>query len=162
MNVNLVDYFRKGPIRQNEYVVKPGDNLYKIAKQYGVTVDDLLQANDLMSTVIYPNQVLIISKSVPSGAMYFVEYVVKPDDTLQKISQTLNIPTEVIGKYNDVTKLVLAENQVLSIPARYNVYTIKENDSLETILSKTKMTLEEFTEANLKNLLVPGTNVYVK
>ncbi len=162
MNVNISEYLRNSNNRQNAYTVQPGDSLYKIAKSFGVTVEDLMNANNLQTTKIYPNQVLIISKSIPSGAMYFIEYVVRPDDTLEKISTTLNVPTEIIGKYNDVTKLILAQGQVLQIPGEYNTYVIEENDTLESVLTKLNVTLEEFIEANLANLLTPGTLVYYK
>ena len=45
-----------------QYVVKPGDSLYMIAKAHGITVDELKNANHLVSNVIYPNQVLLIPK----------------------------------------------------------------------------------------------------
>lgn len=156
MNANLGDFIRMSP---NKYVVKPGDTLYKIAKQFNVSVGDLMEANDLKNTTIYPEQVLIISKSVPNGGIYFVEYVVKPQDTLAKIAQETGVSTEVIGKYNDVTKLILEENQVLQIPKPLLTYTITADDTLETILAKTKLTLEEFLDLNLLNFLVPGTQI---
>ncbi|HHU55166.1 MAG TPA: LysM peptidoglycan-binding domain-containing protein [Acholeplasmataceae bacterium] len=162
MRVNLFDYYRKSPIRQTEYVVKQGDTLYNIAKNHGVTVKDLMKINDLHNTLIYPDQVLVIPKSVPSGAMYFMEYVVTKDDTLEKISKQFDVPTEEIGRYNDVTKLILAEGQVLTIPTRYKVYTVKDGDSLSTILRNTNMTQEEFINANIDNLIKPGMTVYVK
>ena len=46
-----------------QYIVKPGDSLYMIAKKYGVTVEELKQSNHLASNMIYPNQVLFIPKT---------------------------------------------------------------------------------------------------
>ena len=42
------------------YIVKKGDTLSHIAKAYSVSLDELIQANDLASTVIYPGQTLVI------------------------------------------------------------------------------------------------------
>ena len=67
-----------------QYVVKQGDSLYKIAKEYGVTVNELLNVNGLKNALIYPNQVLIIPLN-NNGEIYFVEYVVKENDTLESI-----------------------------------------------------------------------------
>ena len=67
----------------NEYVVKKGDSLYTISKKYNVSVDDLLKVNGLTSALIYPNQVLIIPLT-NNGNVYFMEYVVKENDSLKQ------------------------------------------------------------------------------
>lgn len=46
------------------YYVKPGDTLWKIAKEYRSTVDTIMQVNDLKDNIIYPGQQLIIPKKV--------------------------------------------------------------------------------------------------
>jgi LysM repeat protein len=42
------------------YVVRPGDNLYRIALRYGTTVHRIMAANGCYTTIIVPGQVLII------------------------------------------------------------------------------------------------------
>ena len=44
------------------YTVKSGDSLYKIAQQYGVTVNDLIRINNLTNTTLQIGQKLIIPK----------------------------------------------------------------------------------------------------
>ena len=73
-----------------QYVVKQGDSLYKIAKEYGVTVNELLNVNGLKNALIYPNQVLIIPLN-NNGEIYFVEYVVKENDKFEGIANKYNI-----------------------------------------------------------------------
>ena len=148
--------------RNESYIVQKGDSLYKIAQKYGVTVEELMEANKLESTVIYPNQVIVIPVKVNNGGMYFQEYVIEPNDTLEMISQKLNVSTDLIGRYNDLTKLVLVENQILKIPYSYKTYVIMEDDTLETILTKTNMTAEDLIKANADKWLAPGTVIYVK
>lgn len=46
------------------YYVKPGDTLWKIAKEYRSTVECIMQANDLNDDKIYPGQQLLIPKKV--------------------------------------------------------------------------------------------------
>ena len=47
-------------LRTVYYTVKPGDNLTHIATRFGTTVDAIVRANNLPSTVIYTGQVLSI------------------------------------------------------------------------------------------------------
>ena len=148
--------------RNESYVVQKGDSLYKIAQKYGVTVEELVETNKLESTVIYPNQVIVIPIKVSTGGMYFQEYIIEPNDTLEMIGQKLNVSTDLIGKYNDLTKLVLVENQILKIPYSYKTYVVMEDDTLETILSKTNMTAEELIKANADKWLAPNTVIFVK
>jgi murein DD-endopeptidase MepM/ murein hydrolase activator NlpD len=55
------------------HVIKPGETLFRIATQYGVSVNDLVRANSIADpTVIYAGQRLIISGS---GAVADVEAV---------------------------------------------------------------------------------------
>lgn len=44
------------------YTVQPGDGLWRIAKNYGLTLDELKSVNQLTSNIIQPGQVLIVSK----------------------------------------------------------------------------------------------------
>lgn len=47
-----------------KYTVQAGDYLYKIATQYGVSVDKLKSWNGLTSNIIYVNQQLVVSNAV--------------------------------------------------------------------------------------------------
>lgn len=45
------------------YTVKSGDSLYKIAKNYNITVEDILKLNYIKNPdLIYPGQEIVISK----------------------------------------------------------------------------------------------------
>jgi len=47
---------------ESTYTVKAGDGLWRIAKNYGLTLDELKSMNQLTSNIIQPGQVLIVSK----------------------------------------------------------------------------------------------------
>lgn len=62
------------------YIVKQGDNVYAIAREYGVPYETLLSINGLnKNDYIYPNQQLLIPRS-GSGI-----YVTKETDTLESL-----------------------------------------------------------------------------
>ena len=44
------------------YTVQPGDGLWRIAKNHGLTLDELKSMNQLTTNIIQPGQVLIVSK----------------------------------------------------------------------------------------------------
>ena len=49
------------------YVVKKGDSLWSIAKEYNTTMEDILLLNDIENPdLIYPNQKLLILKKIPA------------------------------------------------------------------------------------------------
>jgi len=53
----------------SSHLVKTGDTLYLISKQYGISLDDLLKANNLSSSAqIYPGQRLTIPKGGTSSS----------------------------------------------------------------------------------------------
>lgn len=149
-------------VENGSYVVKRGDTLYKIARDNGVSIEDLIAANNLTSNIIYPGQVILIPRNVPSGSVYFEEYVVEFNDTLEKIAEKLNVRLDLLTKYNDISKIVLAENQVIRIPRTFTLYTIRPEDTLESILSEHNMTLEELVKANIDTWLAVGSTIYVK
>ena len=148
--------------RNDTYKVQSGDTLYTIAKKYNVSVNSLVEANSLENTTIYPNQVIVIPVKVNNGGMYFEEYVIKPNDTIEIISDKLDVDPEMISRYNDISRLVLDENQVLKIPRDYKTYTVVATDTLTDILGKTNMTAEELIEANKDKWLKVGTKINIK
>lgn len=147
--------------RDATYVVKSGDTLSEIAKNQNVSVKDIMKANDLKNALIYPNQVLVIPIKNNNG-VYFVEYVVKTDDTLDKIAAKNNTTVDEISKYNDLNKLYLITDQTINIPTNYKVYTTVATDSLERILEKTGMALEELVMLNYNTLFKEGTKLMYK
>jgi len=144
-----------------QYVVKQGDSLYKIAKEYGVTVNDLLEANGLKNALIYPNQVLIIPLN-NNGEIYFVEYVVMENDSLESIADKYKVSLNELNNYNNLEKLYLSTDQVLTIPAKAKTHKVVATDTIDYILRKYNMTLEELVSLNKNKLLVIDSYLNVK
>lgn len=93
------------------YVVQKGDNLYSIANKYGVTVDQLKQANNLTSNILQIGQILIIP-----GTTNYANYTVKSGDSLWKIASTYGTTVEKIKTINNLTTNLLTIGQELLIP----------------------------------------------
>lgn len=93
------------------YVVEAGDNLYSIANKYGITVDDLKQANNLTDNIIVIGEVL----TIPSTSNYMT-YIVKSGDTLWDIARKYNTTVDRLKKINNLTTNLLKIGQKLQIP----------------------------------------------
>jgi membrane-bound lytic murein transglycosylase D len=88
--------------------VRRGDTLWSIAQKYGMTVEEICQANSITAnTRIYPGQSLDIPTSQTTSASVlpgseFVTYVVKAGDTLWDIAKSFNTTINQIMRDNDV------------------------------------------------------------
>lgn len=163
-NNYLYEYFNRRNVNGNDmtYVVKEGDTLYNISNKYNVSLEDLMKENNLYDYLIYPNQVLIIPREKTSEGMYFEEYKVKYNDTLEKIAYNYGVTINDISKYNDLGKLKLTSEQEIKIPVNRKTHKVVATDTLDYILKATDMTAYELLELNFNNLLPVGTIIYVK
>ncbi|OWP79827.1 LysM peptidoglycan-binding domain-containing protein [Flavobacterium oreochromis] len=109
--IKLVEPKQEVLVQIDLYTVKKGDNFGKIAKAYGVTVDELLQWNDRTSKDIKIGEQLKIEKSIaakvelPKKKLPFEEqklYVVQKGDSLFKISKKYNTTVAELRKKNNI------------------------------------------------------------
>ena len=94
------------------YTVQAGDSLWLIAQRYGTTVSAIKQANGLTGDMLRIGQVL----KIPVSSNPYVEYTVRPGDTLWELSRKYNTTVEAILQANGLTSTVLQIGQVLRIP----------------------------------------------
>ena len=97
------------PSNYNEYIVGKGDTLYSIARKYGVSVNELIQYNNLNNTVLSIGQILKIPGEEKTT------YVVKAGDTLYGIARKYNKTVEDIKSKNNLSNNVLSIGQILTI-----------------------------------------------
>ena len=100
--------------------VQPGDTLKLISDRYGVSVDELMQANNLQSSMIYVGQPLVIpQKSTIQGAqkVSYKKYVVKQGDTLYLIAKSLGTTVNKLVSINNLKSYDVYVGQVLYVPA---------------------------------------------
>jgi LysM repeat protein len=131
------------PASGNQYQVKAGDNLTKIAFAYKVTPADIMEANHLKEgTVLHPGQTLTIpeGKTVGKTAANAHKtdatpkqtdvaptsttpgfYTVKKGDTATSIAHSYGLTTEELLKANRITDpKKLQPGQTLKVPPRKN------------------------------------------
>lgn len=145
------------------YTVQSGDSLYSIAREYGLTVDELIDYNNLSSTNLSINQQILIPKKTETAPGETNTYTVKSGDTLYSIARQFNTTINELMTLNNLTTSVLSVGQTLRIPddsttGDYVEYIVKSGDSLYIIANKYGTTVNAIKSANnlTSNLLSIG------
>ena len=157
--------------KYGEYVVKSGDSLYSIGRKYGYTPQQLIDYNNLDSTVLSVGQVLKIpTVSSDLEQTNYIEYTVKSGDNLYSIGRKYGVSPQELINYNNLTSNLLSIGQTLKIPTSssgtnttYIEYTVKSGDNLYSIGRKHGYTAQELMNYNnLKsNLLSIGQTIRI-
>ena len=92
------------------YIVKSGDNLYAIARKYGITGDKLKDINNLSNNNLSIGQKLLIPKNI------YKTYVVQSGDSLYKIAKNNDTSVTELINLNNLSTTNLSIGQVLSLP----------------------------------------------
>jgi lipoprotein-anchoring transpeptidase ErfK/SrfK len=122
--VALTLTFAPAVFADTSYVVQPGDTLYKIAVQHGVTMQEIATVNGIWNyDHIEVGQVLTIpgADSVPVTGDISTNYVVQPGDTLFRVAYNHGLQTSTVAQANGITNYDhIYAGQTLIIPASDN------------------------------------------
>lgn len=135
------------PAGSNYYIVKKGDTLYDIAKEYKTTVSELKKLNNLNTDKLTINQQL---KIPGNKTLDEINYTVKKGDNLYTIANKYDTTVNEIKKINNLSSNVLKIGQVLKLPNLNKIitYTVKKGDSLWKIANKYNTTVKKIITLN--------------
>ena len=155
----LIDYITG----KNIYVVASGDSLYSIARKFGVTVQEIVDANNLGSTSLSIGQELIIPDKTTTPSIPEVPetpsantYTVQSGDSLYSVARRFNTTVDTIKSLNNLINNNLTIGKVLVLPTTSNdtistsTYTVQSGDSLYSIARRFNTTVDAIK--NLNNL----------
>jgi len=123
------------------YIVKAGDSLYRIATNHGITLNALMEVNNLSTYFIAPNQTLLIPGGTSNNNSNNVEeinsgsnesgdnetkpstggtYVVKAGDSYWGIANKHGVSIAELQKLNGTTSYLIHPGQTLTVPGTTN------------------------------------------
>jgi LysM repeat protein len=159
------------------YFVRKGDTIWEISRTYGVPVEIILNNNNISNpSRVYIGQRLIISRDNDKISITinpestnnkkdvdYINYTVKPGDSLWKIANENNISIQELMNCNNIyNNYNLYIGQKILIPVKadnidtvennYIYYTVKAGDILWNIAQKYNTTVKRLVELNnIKN-----------
>lgn len=153
------------------HLVKAGETLFAISRQYSVTVDDIKKWNNLTSNTISTGQRLFVGPPAEqAAASTSVQHQVRPGETLFTISRRYGVTITEITEWNGLGSTTVETGQILVIqrsfqnvqqtatvdttfviaqevaPSAY--YVVKRGDALSKVAEQFGISMEEIRELN--------------
>lgn len=123
------------------HIVLSGESLWRIAQQYGTTIEQISLANGLQDA----NQ-LVIGQALVIPELSR-EYIVQPGDSLWGIASRYNVGVEELMTYNQLVDAnLIYVGQMLQLP--YSYHTVIRGETAWEIAQRYGITLAELVEAN--------------
>lgn len=156
------------------YVVKKGDNLYSISREFNTTVDDLINFNQLTTSNLEVGQKIFIPSIKDETEIIEKYYTVKPGDSLYSIANKYNTNIDEIIKENNLETTVLKVGDKLIIPnysviiddsttPDENTYVVQKGDTLYSIANKFDTTVSDLKNINgiINNIISVGQKLTI-
>src|SRR5512145_352096 len=102
------------------HVVQRGENLFRIALQYGLSIDELAQLNSIadLGNIQVGQRLLVPTMSAAAVADQPQSHVVQPGETLRSIAELYGVSLEELAAANQITDVnLLYVGQVLNVSA---------------------------------------------
>ena len=132
------------------YIVKRGDTLYSIARQYNTTIDAIKSLNNLSSDILTIGQMLKVPFKESDGSVSTI-YTVQAGDTLYSIAKRYNTTVDVLKNLNNLSSNILTIGQVLKLPVTASstiTHTVKRGDTLYSIARQYNTTVDALRRLN--------------
>ena len=157
------------------YTVKPGDTLYGISNQYGVSVTELAELNGISGSNLAVGTVLKIPTASGTNPNNMFMYTVKSGDTLYSIATKYKTTPQKIIDLNYLKNTTITPGQVLRIPEMYTPesemmlpnyinYIVKRGDTLYSIAKANNVSVDTIVKDNAltSNTLTIGQSLKIR
>ena len=136
-----------------KHLVRRGESLWTIARDYGIDEVSLRRVNSITGSRIYPGQELSIPSGPEAAALASFEHAVRPGESLWTIARAYRTSVEAIRAVNGVRGSRLLVGQTLTIPgvaggSAVKSHIVRRGESLWTIANRHGTTVEVLRRAN--------------
>lgn len=164
-----IPYREPEDLTLDTYIVKKGDSLYSIAKQFNTTIGALKAINQLNGNIIQEGQILRLPEyiNLNNDLQNVIVYKINKGDTLYSIAKKYNTTIANLINYNQLSNTLLSINQQILIPVNeqteinkdpYIKYIIQKGDSLYNIAKRYNITPKELMDYNNLNTTLLNIN----
>lgn len=150
---------------QQTYIVKEGDYIAKIANEFGVSIEDIKEWNNLKDNTVYIGQKLkiysdiTITKEEETSKKKVQYHTVESGENLSRIANMYDITVDDIKEWNGLESDVIRTGQklVVSEPKKtvkekstktQKTYKVKKGDTLKSIADEFGVTIKELKKWN--------------
>lgn len=157
------------------YTVKAGDTLYGISNQFGVSVTELAELNNVIGSTLRVGQVLNIPIKSGTNPNNLFMYTVKSGDTLYGIARKYNTTVQKIRDLNYLKSDNLSIGDVIRIPEMYTPedemfmpsfknYIVQKGDTLYSIARNNNIDVNTLIKDNglQNNNLTVGSVIRIR
>ena len=110
----------KGSVVYVKHKIRPGENIYVLAKRYGTSIDEIKRANNLKGSLIIAGKTLSIPQRLSStygssDAPRKMNHKIIPGDTLSELALRYRVSVSQIKRWNNMssTTLIAGRNLVI-------------------------------------------------
>ena len=110
----------RGSVVYVKHKIRPGENIYILAKRYGTSIDEIKRANNLKGSLIIAGKTLSIpqrlsSTYVPRDVPRKMNHKIIPGDTLSELALRYRVSVSQIKRWNNMssTTLIAGRNLVI-------------------------------------------------
>ena len=124
--------------QDNTHIVKKGETPWRVAYQYGITLQELKAANPDMDAVISIDQVLVIPEAIVETNSFdpnYNYYTVKPKEGYYRLEAKFGVSEEELITLNpELSEKGLLAGMILRLPKRNSsTYTTEDNMIVEKV-----------------------------
>ncbi len=141
-----------------KHKVKKKETLYSIGREYGVTVSELMKANNGLTKTISPGQIILIPHKTLNEP--YIIHIADKNTKSNKIAKLYQIPVYQIVEFNPNLGKRIYKNDEIKIPVGKNATITPispENDELVIIPEEPNIIKIDTTKIDLCSF-VPDTN----